>query len=86
MDSGVEEPLAPTLGALAVAGILWDVGDQARIKNALAIVRRIKAAIEIEVGTSQVQPDLLGHLFQGFQALGKEHHIRFIHGSHGDGS
>ena len=28
MDRGVEEPLAPTLGALAVAGILCDVGPE----------------------------------------------------------
>src|SRR5207249_5879522 len=27
MDGGVEEPLAPTLGALAVAGVLFDVAD-----------------------------------------------------------
>ena|SRR2546422_9695167 len=60
MDSGVEEPLAPALGALAVAGILGDVGDQAGIENALPIVRRIKAAIEIQIGTSEVQPDLFG--------------------------
>src|SRR5215217_2847254 len=37
MDGGVEEPLAPTLGALAVAGVLFDVGDHPRIENALAI-------------------------------------------------
>jgi hypothetical protein len=33
MDGGVEEPLAPALGALAVTGILGDVGDQARIED-----------------------------------------------------
>ena len=62
MDGGVEQPLAPTLGGLAVARILFDVGNQARIENALAIVRGIKAAIEIEIGASEVQPDLFGHL------------------------
>src|SRR5712691_4287079 len=85
MDGFVEEPLASALGVLAVAGILWDVGDHAGIENALPIVRGIKAAIEVEVGSSQVQPDLLGHLLQGLQALGKEHHIRLIHRSHGEG-
>ena len=30
---------------------------------------RIKAAIEIEIGPSEVQPDLFGHLFERFQAL-----------------
>ena len=54
MDSGVEESLAPAFGALAGAGILWDVGDQARIENALPIVRRVKAAIEVEIGASEV--------------------------------
>jgi hypothetical protein len=86
MDGGVEQPLAPALGRLAVAGILWDVRDHAGIENALPIVRGIKATIEVEVGPPQVQPNLLGHLLQTFQALGKEYHVRCIHGSHGDGS
>ena len=47
---------------LAVTGNLGDVGDQARIENALAIGDGVKAAIEVTVGASQVQPDLLGHL------------------------
>src|SRR2546423_11810624 len=64
MDGGVEQPLPPTLGALAVAGILWDIGDQARIEDALPIVYRIKTAIEIEIGPSEVQPDLCGHFLQ----------------------
>src|SRR5215510_7767905 len=86
MDSGVEESLAPALGALAVAGIRWDVGDQARIENALPIVRRIKAAIEIEIGTSEVQPDLFGHLLHGLQPLRQQDHIRLIDGCHRKGS
>src|SRR5438046_1403172 len=39
MDHGIEQPLAPTLGALAVARILWNVGNHTGIENALAIVR-----------------------------------------------
>jgi hypothetical protein len=38
VDGFVEEPLAPTLGALAVAGILFDVGDHAGIENAASIM------------------------------------------------
>src|ERR1700752_5244722 len=82
MDGYVEHSLAPALGRFAVAGILCDVGDQARIEHALPIVRGIKAAIEIEVGPSQVHPDLPGHLLQGVQALGQEHYIRFMDGSY----
>jgi hypothetical protein len=54
MDRFVEEAFASTLGSLSVVRILFDVGDQARIENALPIVHGIKAAIEVEVGTSQV--------------------------------
>src|SRR5262247_7880 len=46
MDRGIEEPLAPSLGALAVAGIFFDVGDHAGIENALTIVRGIKSGVE----------------------------------------
>ena len=38
MDRFIKQPLAPTLGALAVARILLDVGDHTGIENALAIV------------------------------------------------
>ena len=31
MDRGIEQPLAPTLGALTVTRILLDVGDQALV-------------------------------------------------------
>ena len=83
VDGFVEEPLASALRGLAVTGICLDIGDHAGIENALPIVCGIKAAIEVEVGVSEVQPSLLGHLLQGFEALGKEHHIRFIDRSHG---
>ena len=58
MDGGVEQALPPALGVLTIPGVLWNVGDQAGIENALPIAGRIKAAIEIEIGTSEVQPDL----------------------------
>jgi hypothetical protein len=65
MDGGVEEPLASTLGGLAVAGILWDVGDHARIENALPIRSGVKTAVEIDIGPSEVQTDLFSYLLQG---------------------
>ena len=33
MDGGVEEAFAAALGALAVTGVLFDVGDQTGMKN-----------------------------------------------------
>ena len=54
MDGFIEAPLASALGGFAIAGILLDVGDQAGIEYALAIVDGIKAAIEVEVGASHV--------------------------------
>ena len=53
MNSVVAQPLAPTLGALAVAWIVFDVGDQARIEDALAIGGGIKARVEIEISASE---------------------------------
>src|SRR5438132_13221836 len=69
MDGFVEEAFASALDRLSVAGILWDVGDHAGIENALAVVCGIKAAIEVKVGASEVQPDLFGHAFQRFQTI-----------------
>src|SRR5262245_19724008 len=69
MDRFVEEAFASALGRLAVARILFDVGNEARIENALPIACGIKAAIEVEIGPSEIQPDLFGHLFQCLQAL-----------------
>src|SRR5215831_12436547 len=69
MDGGIEEAFASTLGRRAVARILCDVGNQARIEHTLAIVGGIKAPIEIERGASQVQLHLFGYLLQRFQAL-----------------
>jgi hypothetical protein len=83
VDGGAEQPLPPALGVLAVAGILWDVRDQASTENALAIVRGIKAAIKGEIGASEVHTHRFGHLLQGFQALREQDHVGLIDGRHG---
>src|SRR3989442_15399815 len=70
MNRGVEEPLAPALGTLTVARILGDVGDQTRIEDALPIVRRIKAAIEIEIGPLRSSPTSLATSFNAFRPSG----------------
>src|SRR5262245_57688231 len=85
MNGFVEQSLAPSLGGLAIARVVFNVRNQSRIENALAIACGIKAAIEVEIGTSQVQPDLLGHVLQSVQARGKESPICLIHRSHGEG-
>ena len=82
MDSGVEEAFAAALGALAVTGVLLDIGDEADIKNTLSIAGGIKTAIEVEVGASEVQPHLFGHLFQRFQALREQDHGGLVDGCH----
>src|SRR5215813_2174853 len=86
MDHGIEEPLAPTLGVLTIAWVLFDVGDHPRIENALAIRSGVKATVKIDISASQVQPDLFGHAFQCFQTIREQHHIRFMHGSYGNRS
>jgi len=63
MDHGIEQALPSALGGLAIARILFDVRNQPRIENALPVACGIKAAIQIEIGPSEIQPDLFGHLF-----------------------
>ena len=71
MDGFIEEPLAAALGGFAIAGILFDVGDHACIEKARAIRSGVKAAVEIDIGASEVQPDFFRHLLQGGQTLGQ---------------
>ena len=84
MDYCIEEAFASALGVLAITRILFDVRDHTGVENAFAIVRGIKAAIEVEIGAFKVQPDLFGYLFQRFQALREEDHVGLIDRSHGD--
>ena len=56
----MEATLAFALGSLAITWILFDVGDQTGIINALAIGRRITDGIEVKISASRVQTDLFG--------------------------
>ena len=69
MDHGIEKAFASALGVLAITRIFFDVGDHAGVENAFAIVRGIKATIEVEVGSTEIYTHLCGHLFQRFQAF-----------------
>ena len=69
MDYCIEEAFASALGVLAITRILFGVRDHAGVENAFAIVRGIKATIEVEIGASEVQPHLFGRALQRFQAL-----------------
>src|SRR5262245_25402896 len=84
MEGGVAEPRAPALGALAVAGILWNIGEQARLEDARPIVCRIKTAIQIARGPSEVSPALFGHLLQRLEALRQQAPVRLMDGRPGD--
>jgi hypothetical protein len=86
MDGCVAQPFAPTLGRLTIARMLFNVRNQPRIADALPLACGVKATIEVERGASPVSTDLFRHLFQGAHSLGQEHHIRFMHRSHWDGS
>jgi hypothetical protein len=61
MDGFIEQPLAPALGGLPMTRILCDVRDHRGVEDHLAIVLGIKAAIEVDVGASEVQTDLFGY-------------------------
>jgi hypothetical protein len=66
MDGFVEEAFASALGVLVVPGILFDVGDHARIENALAIRSGVKAAIEIDISPSEAALSTWSSLCQEF--------------------
>ena len=72
MEGGIEEPFAPALGALAVAGIRCDVGDQAGIEHARASVRGINASVEMQRGSSRSKPTVLATLFKALRPAGRQ--------------
>jgi hypothetical protein len=82
MDRFIEQTLSYPLHVLLMARILLDVGDHACIEHALAMVRGIKASIEIQRGSSKLQTDRLGHPLQGFETLRQQHHVRRMDGRH----
>jgi len=55
MDCFVEQAFSSPLRLLSITRILFDIGDHARIENALAIVLGIKSRVEIQIGSSKVQ-------------------------------
>ena len=86
MDHGMEQPLAPTLGALAVARILWDVGHHTGMENARAIGCSIKAAIKVARSPSEVQPDLLATSCNAFRPSGPKTMSVALTGATGTGA
>jgi hypothetical protein len=69
MDGCMEQPRAPALGVLAVARMLWEVGNHTGMDKTLPMTCGITATIEVAVSASRVQTDLLGHHLQGVQSL-----------------
>ena len=84
MNGCIEQPLAPTLRGLPIARIFFDVRNEPRIEDHFAVVPGIEPAIEIEIGTIDLQIRQFGHALQGVQPLRKEHGIRFIYRRHGE--
>jgi hypothetical protein len=56
----------------------------ARLGNALALGRGIKAAIKVARGPSEVHPALFGSRLQGVEALRQQDHGGLVDGRHGD--
>jgi len=84
MDHRIEPALPSALGGLAIAPMLFEVRQQPRMENARPIACGIKAAIEVERGSTEISTDLCGPLFQRLQALRQQGHGGCIDRSHGD--
>ena len=84
MAGFIEEAVAGALRGLTVAGMLWEIGEEARREDALALVRRSNAAIKMERGPSASQPDRFGLLFSRRQAFRSQDQVGLIARSHRD--
>src|SRR5271157_848160 len=78
MNSGIEQPLPPTLRGLPIARVFLDVRYETRVEDRFAIVRGVEPAIQVEVGTLKVQIRESGHALQTVQPLWQEHRICFV--------
>src|SRR5882724_640259 len=78
MESFVEQPLAPTLSGFAMARVLCDIRNHARIEDHLPIARGINAAIEVEIRAFQYEARLFCYVRQCVQTIWKQDHSRFI--------
>jgi hypothetical protein len=56
MDDVIEQAFAPSLRGFSVARVLFNVRNQARIEDRLAIMPRIKSTIKIEIRLSASLP------------------------------
>ncbi len=82
MDRFVAQPFPPALGRFAIARVLLDVRNHPGIEDHLAVVRRVKPTIEVDIRLVQIQPHQLGHTLERLETLGQQHRIRFIDWCH----
>jgi hypothetical protein len=69
MDGFIEETLAPSLCFLAIARILFNIGDHSGIENVLSIVLGIKSRVKIQIGSCECQTTRFGDQLQASQTL-----------------
>src|SRR5919108_3282301 len=70
----------PRLGVLRLRGFSLMLGITPRIEDHLPIASGITAAIEVAIGSAEVQPHLFGHLLQRVEALREQDHVGLIDG------
>src|SRR5215813_4797709 len=74
----IDEAVAPPFGLLAIARILLNVGFQPGIENTLAIGFAVKAGVQIEHGTGQIETRLTSDSFEVFQSCGQQYEVYLI--------
>jgi hypothetical protein len=78
----IKKALSSPFGRLPVARILFDVGLQPGIEDALAVGFTVKARIQIEDGTGEIEPYVAGDPLEGFEPLGQQHHVHLVYRRH----
>jgi hypothetical protein len=85
LAGGRAAPVTPSLGAVAVAGRLGNVGEHARMEHTRASGRGINARVESPRGASKVQPHRFGPLLHGREPLEQQDPVRLMDWSQGKG-
>ena len=83
--AALKRRLRPRFVVLRLRGFSLIFGMSPALKMHFRLCAESKPPSRLNIRSGEGRPDLFGYLFQRFEALREQDHIRLIDGRHGDG-